>query len=122
MKVTLDKEDKFTTVRVHNEKLDTLVAPDLKSELVKINAEGVKNVIFDLSEVRYIDSSGLSSILVGNRLCNAVNGTFVLCNLQDAVKKLISISQLDNVLNISGTQEEAQDLIYMEELEKDLEE
>ncbi|MBL4654611.1 MAG: STAS domain-containing protein [Bacteroidia bacterium] len=122
MKVTLDKEDKFTTVRVHNEKLDTLVAPDLKSEMVKINAEGVKNIIFDLSEVRYIDSSGLSSILVGNRLCKATNGTFVLCNLQDAVKKLISISQLDSVLNITGNEEEAQDFIYMEELEKDLEE
>ena len=59
MNITLDKNDKYTVLRVHDEKLVTLIAPDLKSEFVKLNAEGIKNVIIDLTEVRYTDSSGL---------------------------------------------------------------
>ena len=121
MNITLDKNDKYTVLRVHDEKLDTLIAPDLKSELVKLNAEGIKNIIVDLTEVRYTDSSGLSAILVGNRLCNSVNGIFILCSLQPTVKKLIDISQLASVLNVTKNEGEAIDLVFMDVLEKDLE-
>ena len=35
-------------------------------------------MVVDLSATKYCDSSGLSSILVANRLCKNVEGTFVL--------------------------------------------
>jgi len=60
-----------------------------------------------LSKCRYCDSSGLSAILVANRLCKNATGTFVLTGLNDAVERLITISQLDTVLNIAGSLDEA---------------
>jgi len=93
------------------EKLDTNVAPSLKSELVLISGKGEKNIILDLSSCRYCDSSGLSAILVANRLCKNANGTFVLTGLNEAVDRLITISQLDTVLNIAYSAEEAVDII-----------
>ena len=77
-------------------------------------------MILDMSESRYCDSSGLSAVLVANRLCRDSNGTFVLCGLQSAIQKLITISQLDSVLKITPTVNEAVDLVYMEEVERDL--
>jgi anti-sigma B factor antagonist len=74
-------------------------------------ATGEKNIILDLSNCRYCDSSGLSAILVANRLCKNANGTFVLTGLNDAVERLITISQLDTVLNISNSLQEAEALI-----------
>lgn len=65
----------------------------------------------DLSNCRYCDSSGLSAILVANRLCKNANGIFVLCGLQTAVERLVTISQLDSVLNITTTVEKAEELI-----------
>ena len=121
MNFTIDKQEKYTSIKVHVEKLDTTVAPALKSELVMLNAHGAKNLIIDLEETRYCDSSGLSAILVANRLCKNVNGTFVLTGLQESVNKLISISQLDTILNITPTAKEAIDFVFMTELEKDLE-
>jgi anti-anti-sigma regulatory factor len=53
----------------------------------------------------------LSAILVANRLCKNANGTFVLTGLNDAVERLITISQLDTVLNISNSLDEAVTLI-----------
>jgi anti-sigma B factor antagonist len=58
--------------------------------------------------------------LVGHRLCKNCDGSFILCGLNDAVSRLVTISQLDNVLSIVPTCEEAIDLIFMEEIEKEL--
>ena len=120
MKFEVIQKDKVAVIASKLEKLDALHAPELKSEIVMMNKEGHKNLIIDLTETRYIDSSGLSALLVGNRLCRDSNGTFVLCGLQDAVKKLIAISQLESVLKITPTQNEAVDLVYMEEVERDI--
>ena len=107
MSFEIDKKDNYAVIKVKSEKLDTLIAPSLKSELVILNTDGVSNIIIDLTDTRYCDSSGLSAILVANRLCKNGSGKFVLTGLQDAVKRLITISQLDSILTITNTLEEA---------------
>jgi anti-sigma B factor antagonist len=120
MKFTIDNKEKYSLVSSSLEKLDAQHAPELKSELVMLNKNGVKDIIIDLSGTRYCDSSGLSAILVANRLCRGEGGTFVLTGLEPAVAKLVSISQLDTVLNIAPTLPEAEDLLFMEQVSKDL--
>ncbi len=119
MEFKIEKLEKYTLIQVMEEKLDTNVAPSLKSELVLISGKGEKNIILDLSNCRYCDSSGLSAILVANRLCKNANGTFVLTGLNDAVDRLITISQLDTVLNIAYSTEEAIDIVKTEEDERE---
>jgi anti-sigma B factor antagonist len=111
MEFKIEKLENFTLIQVMEEKLDTHIAPNLKSELVLVSGNGEKNIILDLSRVRYCDSSGLSAILVANRLCKNANGTFVLTGLNEAVERLITISQLDTVLNITNTVDEGTKLI-----------
>lgn len=120
MKYTIDKQEKYSLLRLHEEKLDSSVAPNLKSELITLHAEGVRNIILDLCEVKYTDSSGLSALLVGNRIVQEDGGIFVLTCLSDHTMKLIRISQLDSVLNILPTVEEGVDAVFMHEIEKDL--
>lgn len=120
MKYTIDKQEKYSLLRLHEDKLDSSVAPNLKSELITMHAEGIRNIILDLSEVKYTDSSGLSALLVGNRIMQEEGGIFVLASLSDHTTKLIKISQLDSVLNIVPTVEEAVDAVFMHEIEKDL--
>src|SRR4030043_2299952 len=115
MEFKIEKRNHFTLIQVLEEKLDTHIAPTLKSELVLISGNGEKNNILDLSKCRYCDSSGLSSILVANRLCKNASGTFVLTGLTDAVDRLITISQLDTVLNITDSIDEGVKLIASEE-------
>jgi len=119
MKFSIDKKDKYSLFKLEDDKLNTLNAPKLKSELVVLNASGTKNIILDLSDVSFVDSSGLSAILIGNRLCKNVSGTFAVTRLNDYVAKLIKISQLDSILNILPTVEEAVDFVMMEEVERD---
>ncbi len=122
MKYSIDKKDQYSIFRLEEEKLDSTLAPALKSEFVTLNAEGVKNIILDLSEVKYSDSSGLSALLVGNRIYSEEGGIFIMAALSDHVMKLIKISQLNNVMNIVPTVGEAIDTIFLKEIESDLKE
>jgi len=120
MKYTLEKTEQYTLIQLHTEKIDAIKTPQLKTELTTLNAEGVKSFILDFTEVKYVDSSGLSAILLANRICEGSGGILVVYGLQDGVKKLITISQLDKVLNIFPTKEEAIDAVFLHTIEVDL--
>lgn len=105
------KKEGHSVVRVLRDKLDTNNAPALKSELVVLGNEKEKNIILDLSQCNFVDSSGLSAILVANRLCEDAIGTFILSGLQPDVEDLVHISMLHTVLLITKTVEEAEQLL-----------
>ena len=114
------REEKFACLKFDEIKFNSMVAPSVKADIKVLNEEGYTNFILDLSAVKYCDSSGLSAILVTNRLAKDNKGILVLCGLQSAVQKLIEISQLDSLLNIVPTYDEAMDYIFMDNLEKEL--
>lgn len=114
------KYDNYTLIKFSTDKLDAIVAPDLKSELVLINKQGAKNIIIDIESVKYCDSSGLSAILVGHRLCKQSEGSFIVCGMQSGVEKLMSISQLDNVLNLRKDIPASLDSLFIDEIERNL--
>ncbi len=120
MKFQVDKRDRLVIVKLNEDKLLSNLAPQLKSELVILNNEGFRNIVLDLGEVQYVDSSGLSALLVGNRLCKEATGTFVLTGLNSHILKLIKISQLEPILNIVPSLTESVDYVMMEELDRDL--
>lgn len=120
MKYSVDKQEKYTLYTLMGENLNAIIAPDLKSKFVILFNEGVKNLILDLSEVKYVDSSGLSAILTADRLWKQL-GSFILTGVQHpAVQKLIDISQLNDVLTIIPTVSESIDYVFMEELEREI--
>ena len=108
MDYKIEKKGKYVVVSTTATKLNTSNAPDLKSEFVLITNEGVKNIILDLNSCEYCDSSGLSAILVANRLCEQLEGKFVITGLQPEVDSLIKISLLDTILNIKESIDEAE--------------
>lgn len=111
MNFEITQESQYAVVSTKVDKLDAANAPELKSELLLLNKAGVNTIILDLSKTKYCDSSGLSAILSGNRLCKDSNGQFVIAGLQDNVAKMITIAQLDRVFSITDTKELAIALI-----------
>ena len=122
MKYQIDKQERYSIFSLEEANLNSIIAPQLKSEFVFFRNEGVRNLIFDLKDVDYIDSSGLSSILTANRIWKDYRA-FVLINMNsESVKKLIEISKLDSILTIIPTIEEAVEYVHMEDLERELNE
>ena len=122
MKFTSNTYEKYTVVAIEEDKFDSTLAADAKAKFVDAYQSGVSNLILDMSHIKYVDSSGLSAILVAQRLAQNSNGLLVLFGVTDHVLKLIKISKLDSVLNILNTYEEAVDAVFMSEIEREIKE
>ncbi|BDC99760.1 STAS domain-containing protein [Persicobacter psychrovividus] len=120
MKYSINKEEKYSLLHLNEEKIDSTLSPIVKTEVITLHAEGVTNIILDLADVKYIDSSGLSALLVGNRLFKDEGGKFILANINEHVSKLIKISQLDSVLEIKDSTQDAIDAVFFNEIERDV--
>lgn len=107
MDFSVTQDNGTAIIQVNVERLNASNASDLKAELILLSKQSINNIIIDMSSTKYCDSSGLSALLLANRLCKDTNGMFVLCGLQENVQKLISIAQLDKVLNIAADKESA---------------
>lgn len=110
MNFTIENKENFTLI-ILPEKLDNSISDILKKKLVELTTSGVKNIVFDMSLSKYCDMSGLSVMLVGNRLCKNSNGLFLLINVHEAIKKLIIIAGIAQFLSIRASLQEAENLI-----------
>lgn len=117
MKYTIDKKEQYVVFSPLEEKIDSLLAPKLKSELLTIQAEGYSNLVLDMSQVNYVDSSGLSALLVGDREFGRNGGVFVISGVREHVMKLLKISMLDKKLRLVANLEEAREVVFMHEID-----
>lgn len=117
MEFNIDRYEKYSILTIESEKVDSMEAPELKSAFLTLAQEEAPSVIVNMGKVKYIDSSGLSALLVGNRTFSE-QGAFIIFDLTEHVEKLIKISQLDKVLNIAPSQKEAADMLLMTEIQK----
>jgi anti-sigma B factor antagonist len=104
----LKKVGDIATFKLNEKRFDASIAGFVKGEFtILLHTEDVKKLIIDLSEVEYCDSSGLSAILLAFRILQSSEGHIRLASPTKNVKTLIEISQLDRVLHICNTVNEA---------------
>jgi len=120
MKFSVDKHDKYVTLKLKEPKFTNDNSPGLKSELYLLNAEGFKNIIVDLSHVKACtDAQDLSCLLVGDRLCKSAGGLFIVTGINDEIATIIELSNIFQSITFVNTLDEATDFIFMDELEKE---
>ncbi|RZK48683.1 MAG: anti-sigma factor antagonist [Pedobacter sp.] len=121
MKFSTDKHEKYVVLKLDEPRFTNDNTPALKSEFIMLNTEGYRNIILDLSEVKECnDSQDLSSLLVGDRLCKAAEGLFIVIGAGPEVSHIVKISNLHQSITFVNKLDEATDLIFMEEIEKEL--
>jgi anti-anti-sigma factor len=108
MNFEVKKEDGITIFKLNEQRLDTNISGLLKGEFTMLlKVEGADKFILDLSGVESCDSSGLSAILVANRILNSTNGHMRIASPSEKVYSLIRITQLDRVLPVCKSVEAA---------------
>lgn len=121
MKFSTDKHEKYVVLKLDEPRFTNDNTPALKSEFILLNAEGYRNIVLDLSAVDECnDSQDLSSLLVGDRLCKSAGGVFVVCGVKNSIATIVKMSNLHQSVTFVNKLDEATDLIFMEEIEKEL--
>ncbi|MFT5390528.1 MAG: anti-sigma B factor antagonist [Gammaproteobacteria bacterium] len=80
---------------------------DALSPFVERCAQGLGNVVLDLSETEYMSSVGLRVLMVAARQVKTSDGKMVLCGLQPLMNEIMTISRFDLIFDIYGTVDEA---------------
>ena len=93
-----ENKDGITIIKIENERLDSVIASDLKTELLLLVDGGVSKILLDLSHVNYADSSGLGALLFGLRQLKNLGGQMKLLAANNKVMNLIRIARLDELL------------------------
>lgn len=90
-----------------NGRLDALGAPEFDSQIQTQLNGGGKKFVLDFSELQYISSAGLRSVLMLAKKVQSLGGGLSLYGLQPVVREVFQISGFDTILSICNTQEEA---------------
>lgn len=100
MKITLDNRDGITILRFHDERLDAHNSQQFKEYLAQLWEQGTKYLILDLTEVRFVDSSGLGALLSGHKNATLKEGRFILAGVQTRVQSMFELTRLHRVFEI----------------------
>ncbi len=78
-------------------RLDTNTSPDLESALV---LDGVKEVVFDFSELEYISSAGLRVLMSAQKAMMSCGGKMSVRSPNDTVKGIFDITGMSSIFTI----------------------
>lgn len=88
-------------------RLNAASSAALKDEVKRQVAEGRKDLVIDLSGTEFIDSSGLSALISGLKLCRESGGSLLICGLTEQTMTVFRVTMLVKVFPIYQTREEA---------------
>ena len=81
--------------------------PRSSNEISRRCSSRASKVIFDLAELRFVDSSGLGAFLSSLRQLNATGGDLKLCGMTKPVRALFELVRMHKIFDICGTKDEA---------------
>jgi anti-sigma B factor antagonist len=88
-------------------RIDAYTAPPFEKLFQKLSIDPLSCVIVDLSQVDFIDSTGLATLVIGMKRCRQQQGELVLCGIQQPIRTIFELTRLDTVFTIVSTQEDA---------------
>lgn len=89
------------------ERLNMANADELKTPLNQAVEAGHYNIVLDMMKTRYVDSTGLSAILSRISALRASQGDVRLAFQADFIRELLSITNLDKILQYYESVEDA---------------
>jgi len=107
MDIKTEHTEGITVLFVREDRLDANNSEELKMELRRLFESGTKDVVIDLKEVLFIDSSGLGVLVSGYKNASVMHGTLKLSNLQFQVKSMFELTRLHRVFDIFTTVDDA---------------
>lgn len=87
--------------------LDMYVAPQVRDALLNGCRNCDLGVAIDLSEVCYMDSSGIATLIEGLQWKNREGGRFVLVGVHESVMNILKLARLEELFEILPNREEA---------------
>lgn len=100
MKIKQEKLNCSTIILLQEERIDAHNSGELKAFVKELMEKGDTNIIVNLDQIRFIDSSGLGALLSGHKSVEGRAGRFSLIGLQPQVYSMFELTRLNRVFEI----------------------
>lgn len=87
--------------------VDMSRSPSLREAIKQATGSASDRVVVDLSDVGYMDSSGLATLVEAMKLTRTSSRRLVLCAMNDRVRAIFEIAKLDQYFTITDSLDEA---------------
>jgi anti-sigma B factor antagonist len=87
--------------------VDVYTCPDLKTTIYEAISAGATDLVIDMTDVSYMDSSGFGTLLGATRRVKPAGGSVALACCSEAIDRMLRITSLDSVFAIYGQVGEA---------------
>lgn len=108
MQLSIDKVNDISIILVPAATLDAGNSKAFKNDVAPLLTRGAR-VVLDLSQVKFVDSSGLGAMLYCLRQLTSVEGDLKLCGMTKSVRALFELVRMHRVFEIFNTRDEAAD-------------
>lgn len=99
LEIEVAKEGDTAVIRLHGE-LDLASAPAFTAQFEEIGAQETTVVVIDLTELEFMDSTGLRSILMAHERCGESGQQFAVIPGENQVARLLEIARVQEHLNL----------------------
>lgn len=99
MQVKQEEKNGVSVCNVIGE-IDINTAPQIKKTLDKLIGAKKQNIVINLKDVSYVDSSGLATLVEVLKGMRAYGGKLKLTNLSTKIKNLFEITKLEKLFDI----------------------
>ena len=107
MQISARHLDKTTIFDISGD-IDLATSPELRKPLLRELRElRTPRVVLNLKAVRYIDSSGVASLVEGLKAARDVGARFILFGLNTTVREVLQLSKLVRIFEICESEEQA---------------
>ncbi len=100
MKIKKEKIKDFILLVPEEERIDAHNSTEFKEYILDLIKKGEINLIVQLDQVRFIDSSGLGALLAGFKNAQRKSGNLLLVNVQPQVLSMFELTRLNRVFEI----------------------
>lgn len=101
LSISKNEQDGRYIIKVSGE-VDLYSSPELRNAVIKAISAAKGAVCVDLSEVPYMDSSGVATLVEGLKSASHAKRSFVILSPSTPVMKVLQLSRLDSVFEIQA--------------------
>lgn len=98
--VQVDEDGPISVIRVAGE-LDLATSPALQQACAAVAERKPETLRLDMSEVTFLDSSGISVLVQAHKQLDAQGGAFVLHGLRDQTRRVLDVAGLGEFFRLS---------------------
>ena len=120
MDVKIDTKEKFTVITAKEPVITANMTAELNEMLLSYLSKDIPHIILNMKHVNKIDMVAAEMIAGMHQQFYEQSASFIVCELQKDIEKMLDDNGFLESLNITPTESEAWDIVQMEEIEREL--